>query len=150
MSPLQGFLDKLFSRSRFKRRADRISAPELAAYFWTGGTPLQHRIRDISATGLYLITEDSWYPGTLMMVTLQNNDAAEDDPNRAIVVQAKVVRKGEDGVGLAFVLPDISDPRRGRDLLKSGVDRKALDKFLKGFFSESGRAVVHNVTPPPS
>lgn len=146
MSLLQGFLNKFSSRER--RKGDRVPAPELAAFFWTGGTPLEHRIRDISSTGLYLIAEDAWYPGTMMMITLQNKDASEDDPERAIVIQARVVRKGDDGAGLFFVFPDSDDPRRGQNLLKSGVDRKTLNRFLKGFLSESGRAVVNSVLPP--
>jgi hypothetical protein len=146
MSLLKKIRDKFFPRDR--RRADRMPSPELAAFFWTGGTPLEHRVRDISSTGLYLVTEDTWFPGTLIMITLQNKDASASDPERAIVVQAKVVRKGGDGAGLLFILGDANDPKRGQNLLKSGVDRKTLDRFLKGFLSESGRAIVNTVVPP--
>jgi c-di-GMP-binding flagellar brake protein YcgR len=146
MSLLKRIRDKFFSSDR--RRSDRILVPELAAYFWTGGTPLEHRIRDISATGLYLVTEDTWFPGTLMMITLQNKDAAEDDPQRAVVIQTRVVRRNEDGVGLVFIFVDAKDHRPSQNLLKGGADRRTLERFLKGFLSESGRAVVNSVVPP--
>jgi hypothetical protein len=146
MSPLSGFLGKLFSRDR--RRADRLSAPELAAYFWTGGAPVEHSIRDISSTGLYLVTEETWFPGTLIMMSLQKKDAPEDDPDRTIIIQTRAVRRGEDGVGLVFVPSNSNDSRRGENLLKSGADRKSLERFLAGFRTESGRAIVHSVVPP--
>ncbi len=146
MSLLQRIRDKFFSNDR--RRSDRMEAPELAAYFWTGGTPLEHRIRDISATGLYLITEDTWFPGTMCMITLQNKDAAEDDPHRAVVIQTRVVRRNEDGVGLLFLFSDSNEVRRGQNPLRGGTDRKTVEKFLKGFLSDSGRVIVHNVLPP--
>ncbi len=148
MSLLKTIRDKFFSSDR--RRAARMPAPELAAYFWTGGTPLEHRIQDISSTGLYLVTPDSWYPGTLVMITLQNKDADETDPLRSVVIQTRVVRRNSDGVGLTFVFTDADDPRRGEILLKGGADRKTVEKFLKGFLSESGRAIVNSVLPPKS
>ena len=146
MSPLGSFLGKVFSRDR--RRADRLPAPELAAYFWTGAAPLEHPIRDISSTGLFLVTTDTWFPGTLMMITLQHNSSAEGDAKRAIVIQTRVVRRDDDGVGLAFIFVDRSDSRRGKILLKGGADRKTLDTFLKGFVADQGRAIVNTVVPP--
>jgi hypothetical protein len=146
MSPLSGLFGKLFSRDR--RKSDRLPAEELAAFYWTGAAPAEHTVRDISSTGLFLITEETWFPGTLIMLTLQKKDTPEGEPNRSIIIQTKAVRHGEDGVGLLFVFSESNDSRRGENLLKSGADRKSLDKFLKGFRLESGRAVVHSVVPP--
>jgi hypothetical protein len=146
MSGLKGILGKLFSRER--RKADRKPSPELAAFYWTGAAPVEHGIRDISSTGLYLVTEERWYPGTLVMMTLQKREMNGESTERSISVQSKAVRWGEDGVGLEFVLPDGKDRRRGQNLLEDGADRKSLERFLQGFHSGSGSAVVNRVTPP--
>jgi hypothetical protein len=136
----------MFSRDR--RKTDRQPAPELSAFYWTGAAPAQHAIRDISPTGLYLLTEERWYPGTLIMMTLQKTNTAEGSSERSIAVQSKAVRWGPDGVGLQFILMDAKDPRRGQTVLKEGVDRKSLERFLQGFSAESGRAVVDGVEVP--
>jgi hypothetical protein len=146
MPLFSGLVEKMLNRDR--RKAERMPAPELSAYFWAVGTPTEHSIRDISATGLYLVTEETWYPGTLIMMTLQNKEANGEDATRSIVLQTKVMRRCEDGVGLAFVLAEPRAARRAGHLLNSGADRKTLDRFLKGFRSEHGLAVVHNVVAP--
>src|SRR5271157_2080217 len=40
------------------REAPRESLPGLAAYYWTGAAPKSHNIKDISSTGLYVVTEE--------------------------------------------------------------------------------------------
>jgi hypothetical protein len=112
------------------RKAPRESASGLAAYYWTGATPVPHRIRDISASGLYLVTEERWYPGTLVLMTLQRTDCGEEAKERSIYVHSRAVRWGNDGVGLQFILPDTSDSRIGQNLLIDAVDRKELNRFL--------------------
>jgi hypothetical protein len=112
------------------RKAPREAVSGLAAYYWTGAAPVPHRIRDISATGLYLVTEERWYPGTLVLMTLQRTDCGEETKERSIYVHSRAVRWGNDGVGLQFILPDASDPRMGQNLLIDTVNKKELKKFL--------------------
>ena len=142
----QSLLGKIFSRER--RRANRKSAPQLAAFFWTGAAPVEHGIRDISSTGLFLVTEERWYPGTVVMMTLQKRGEPVDSPNRSIAVQSRAVRWGEDGVGLQFVLPDANGRKFGKNLLEEGVDRRTLEKFLEGFKAENGSARVDRIARP--
>ncbi len=148
MSSLKSIFGKLFSKER--RRAERLPYPELAAHYWNGGSPAEHRIRDISSTGLFLLTEERWYPGTLLVMTLQKKDLPEDDAERSISVQSRAVRWASDGVGLQFVLPEVGDPRRGQSMLADGADRRSLENFLKGFKAENGSAVVDAVVRPAS
>jgi hypothetical protein len=63
------------------------------------------RIGNISSTGVYLVTEERWPLGELVSLTLQGEGSPEDKPELQIVVQARVIRHGEDGMGLSFVLP---------------------------------------------
>ena len=52
------------------------------------------------------MTDERWYPGTVVTMSLQKADAAETDPDRSIMVNAKVVRFGIDGLGFSFVMPE--------------------------------------------
>jgi hypothetical protein len=120
------------------RKAPRYFAPGLAAYFWTGSAPKVHNVKDVSATGLYLVTEERWYPGTLVLMTLQKTDGEEEGAERSISVYSRAVRCGVDGVGLQFVLSNTQDPRLGMDLLADKVDRKELDRFLQELRKDKG------------
>jgi hypothetical protein len=111
------------------RKTARESLPGLAAYFWTGGAPEEHCIRDISSTGLYVVTEERWYPGTVVRMTL--TDSTEPIAERSITVHATAVRWGNDGVGLHFILQNGKDMRRGLPPLVEGVAKKQLDQFLQ-------------------
>lgn len=121
--PPRGWLERWWSPD--PRKAPREPAPGVAAYYWTGGPPTANEIRDISATGLYVLTEERWYPGTLILITLQNTAFGEEVAERTICVHSRAVRWGKDGVGLQFVLTKKEDPTMG------AADRKALDRFLE-------------------
>jgi uncharacterized protein len=124
MRPPRGWLERWWSPD--PRKAPREPAPGLAAYYWTGGPPEARPIKDISSTGLYLITEERWYPGTLILMTLQVTAFGEEVAERTICVHTRAVRWGKDGVGLQFVLQhNTIDPSM------AAADRKALDRFLQ-------------------
>jgi len=109
---------------------------------------MEHGIRDISSTGLFLVTEERWYPGTVVMMTLQKKGEAINSPDRSIAVQSRAVRWGEDGVGLEFVLAEGKDRKRSKNLLEEGADRRTLEKFLEGFHSGNGSARVDRIGRP--
>jgi len=123
--PPKSWLDRFWSPD--PRRAPRDTSPRLAAYYWTGAAPEAHSVRDISSTGMYVVTEERWYPGTLVLMTLQRTEDGEEVSERSISVLSRAVRWGEDGVGLQFILPKNQDPQRN-----DGADRKALERFLVG------------------
>ena len=112
------------------RKAPRVLTPGLAAYYWNGEAPVAHGIRDISSSGLYVVTEERWYPGTLVLMTLQRNDLGDEMAERSIAVQSRAVRWGPDGVGLQFVLPDEQDRRRGNAQILDAAGRKEFQRFL--------------------
>ena len=123
MRSLKAWLKKLFSRER--RRAKRIPSVSLVAHYWDGAAPVSHVVRDISSIGLYLLTEQQWYLGTMIRMTLQRSDLPEEDKRRSIQVLVKVVRAGDDGVGCVFVPMD-NPAASSRD-----ADVMTLSKFLK-------------------
>jgi hypothetical protein len=93
-------------------------------------------VRDISTSGLYVVTEERWYPGTLVLMTLQRSDGGDEVTERTISVQSRAVRWGPDGVGLQFVLPDEEDPYRGKMTLLDSAGRAEVDRFLEQLRNE--------------
>jgi hypothetical protein len=120
------------------RKAPRDESPGLAAYYWTGAAPKAHNIKDISSTGLYLVTEERWYPGTLVLMTLQDTECDNAGAEASISVHSRAVRWGSDGVGLQFVLQNSTAPHSGANPVSDGVDRKELDRFLQRLRKSKG------------
>lgn len=112
------------------RKAPRVRATGLAAYYWNGEAPVAHGIRDISSSGLYVVTEERWYPGTLVLMSLQRSDLGEEMAERSIAVQSRAVRWGPDGVGLQFILPDGQERRRGNPANLDAAGKKEFERFL--------------------
>jgi hypothetical protein len=105
MKALKEWLLKTFPDEQ-KKRAERRSVPGLQALHAAGNAPaVQDPVKDISASGLYLITKDRWAPGQLNPIKLTCGDPAGKATDQQVMVQTKTVRWGEDGVGLSFVLP---------------------------------------------
>jgi hypothetical protein len=109
------------------RKAERLALTGLAAYFWDGGAPKAHDILNISDTGLYVVTDERWYPGTLVQMTLKKTTSDGKKIESSISLMACANRWGNDGVGLGFVVHDPRKPRHGEN---DGVDRAELDRFL--------------------
>jgi hypothetical protein len=146
MSFLKRFWERLLSEDR--RRNDRVEAPQLAIFCWADGKPVQHQVRDVSATGLYVVTEERWYPGTLIAMTLQKMDMPADNVERAVAVQSRVARWGTDGVGVEFLMPGAPGWREMQGLAGDKLDRKRLEKFLEGFAGAGGKAQIERIANP--
>jgi len=130
VKPPRSWLDRWWSPD--PRRAPRERGEGLAAYYWTGATPEPHEVKDISSSGLYLVTEERWYPGTLVLMTLTRTDAGEEYAERSIAVHSRAVRWGNDGVGLQFVLAEGQARRWGKEVpVVSALDKRDIDRFLR-------------------
>lgn len=109
-----------------RRRGERMRAPGLVAYYWTGGAPQTFKLGDVSKSGLYLLTEERWLPGTRIMMTLQTKDGSEDIHR----VESEVIRWGVDGIGCAFVESGFVDLNNGEIVEDQEFDRDAFEQFL--------------------
>jgi hypothetical protein len=125
-----------------RRRAPRHPLPGLVAYYWTGSTPRAYQIADISSTGFYVLTDERWFPGTMVLMTLQRTDSAGKNLDDSIAVQSRVVRWGSDGLGLVFVLSKAVDPNSGESVWENGADKKMLDRFLERIKNDSAELNV--------
>jgi PilZ domain len=114
-----------------QRRATRFHAPNLVAYYWTGGSSYSYHVGDISATGLFLLTKERWAPGTLIQMTLQKQDGRADYSDNSICVLSELVRWGENGAGFNFVLADYENVSDYGILPMETVKRKSIERFLQ-------------------
>lgn len=147
MKPVTSWFGWLLSRER--RRAERRKTSRLVAHYWDGTAPLGHAIRDISSTGLYLLTEQRWYPGTLVTMSLQQAGVPDSDPDRSIRVNTKVVRSDADGVGFAFVMKEKQGRGPAPDAFLDGADRKSFKKFLDRIRSSAGQSLIEYILMLP-
>ena len=119
-----------------RRNAPRTSVDNLTASFWTGGVPTVDTVRDISSSGLFVITSERWYPGTVIRMTLTKTNAVEGDFETKICVCAEAIRWGNDGVGLRFAVNSHQKKDRGQRQPLEGADRGQLDQFLKSLLHD--------------
>ncbi len=132
---------KSFS-SREARKNARRGRPPLVAYFWDGGQPVAHAVRNISPTGFFLITKERWLLGTLIMMTLQRTSTDSTRADCSVIVMSKVVRYGDDGVGFAFMPVEASPSSYPAGPGSQPADRRTLDRFLQLLDSDPGFAVL--------
>lgn len=99
-------------------RAERRRVEQFAAYRWNGTSLTCDTVRDISSSGLYLLTTERWKPGTIIALTLQREGPLDPDPARRVTTQTRVIRCGSDGVGLSFLwAKDDPEARQWESLL---------------------------------
>ncbi|MGH9607345.1 MAG: PilZ domain-containing protein [Terracidiphilus sp.] len=84
--------------------------PKLVACDSTGAKLKVQGIKDISAGGLYLMTEERWPLGTRVALTLQKTRGGEENSQAPMTVQLRVTRWGGDGIGLAFIQSEARQP----------------------------------------
>lgn len=112
-----------------RRRASRRYVPGMVAHYFTGGAPKPKNVADISMSGMYLLTDDRWMPGTMIQMTLQK-PCASGEKKQSINVLSRIVRRGSDGVAAEFIMPDAL-PHISHDIQPSqATDKFALARFL--------------------
>jgi hypothetical protein len=79
-----------------------MDANGLTASCFTGSEHKSARIGNISPTGLYLLTEERWKPGTTVVLTLGEKSIFEESSRSQVKLWTRCVRIDENGVGLAF------------------------------------------------
>ncbi|MGA9586289.1 MAG: hypothetical protein WBQ95_13225 [Terracidiphilus sp.] len=124
------FLRWLFPAPGDRRRGERMPAPDLIAYYWTGGAPQAYQIGNVSQSGLYMLTEERWLPGTRIVMTLQKGDRSDATSEDIHQVESEVIRWGLDGVGCAFVESGFVDLNSGEVVENQKFDREAFEHFL--------------------
>jgi hypothetical protein len=110
MRSLRSWFEKTFPQDESQRsRAERRTIPGLEAIHWTGSSPGLDIVKNISATGMYLVTRERWPQGEVNPVRLVYPELNDDSAEHQVTLETKAVRWGEDGMGLTFILPECMD-----------------------------------------
>lgn len=134
------WLSKLFADPD-KRRARRHSSLPVIAIYWDGGLYTPHTVPDISQNGFFVHTEDRWSPRTLIRVTLRKESEDSEKSAESIMLQCRVARIEENGVGLAIMLAE-EDKSAFPALLGSMATRGQLNKFLERLHVEATETLI--------
>jgi hypothetical protein len=113
-------------------RSERRTVDKFAAYRWSGSDLKQERVRNISQTGVYVLTEERLPLETLLFLTMQREGPLETDPEHRIETRARVARHGQDGVGLSFVWADDPESSQWEGLRRSLLEQ-LKPKDMQGF-----------------
>ena len=128
-----------------KRRAPRVAEPSLLVYYWDGSVPEGRRIRDISASGAYIVTPERWYIGTIVRLILQGYKTTPTAnggivPSRSTSIPSRVVRHGPDGIGVEFIF---STPEEQKTLQEFLVAIPKTEGCSVGIFAATeGQALI--------
>ena len=93
------------------RECARMSVA-VVAHYWSGGISQAYEVRTVSPVGAYLLTPDRWSPGTVLRLTFQYSNAIANGEAEALMVRARIIRFGADGVGVRLVY--LNKKERGR------------------------------------
>jgi hypothetical protein len=116
-----------------KRRSERHLMPPLVARIGVSYAQKCYKVGDVSSSGVYLVTQEKWMPGTQLPINLQRTDT--DDPGAFVTVMANVVRNGRDGVGFSFLLADVAGTG---DESEMGEANWASQAAMNGFLTACG------------
>jgi PilZ domain len=131
-----------------RRIAARLPGRGFAARHWAGKAVAVDSIRDISATGVYLVTEERWNPGTPVTLTLHRAGVTAEKADEQVTLQARVARTGEDGVGLAFEIPSGLDPQMWLSLVDTAPRESGHDTVVGPFKAAKAMAFFHRICVP--
>jgi PilZ domain len=131
----------------YRERAERRSAPYLAAYYWDGSTPKQNNICNISQTGAYLLTQQRWAKDEVISLTLQRKGPLARTPEHRFSLQAKTVRRDKNGVGVSFVMPLGADLRLWQSPLKTVEEQTEPEDILREFRTAAAVAFLRRICP---
>ena len=110
MRSLRSWFEKAFPHEQPQQpRAERRPVEGLEAIHWTGSCPGLDIVKNISSTGMYLVTRERWPQGEINPIRLVYPELTDDSPDHQVTLQTKTVRWGEDGMGLTFILPECMD-----------------------------------------
>jgi len=118
-----------------RRWGKRHPSPNLAMYYWSGGAPKPHCVRDISVSGVYVLTQEPLFPGAVLLLTMQRDDLDESCTDQWIAVHALVIRRDPNGIAFSFVFPKSRDSRQSAGTLANGATREEMANFLTRLFA---------------
>ena len=121
-------------------RAERYPAKGILAFFWDGGAPAPHTVKDLSSTGAYIYATERWCAGTMLDMSFRESvRQAKGAPQEILIfsIPCRVVRHGPDGMGVAFQLRNPQQQDAVRTLVSRMDRERALRALGKVIYSAS-------------
>jgi hypothetical protein len=134
----------------YRPRAERRESPALAAIHWDGSTPRQSRVANISSSGAYLLTGESWPAGEIVSLSLQRSGALERGNRRHFTVQAKAIRRDREGVGVEFLMPRGAELRLWQSAIKAQAPQTEPEDVVREFRLAAALAFIQRISPAAS
>lgn len=131
MAPLASWIGQV--ALGYKDRAERRPLPGLVALHANGRKSEIDRIRNISATGMYLETRARWPKNALVSLWIQKAGPTDAPSEQRVALQATVVRREANRVGLSFVLPEGLSLNLWESPLKTTAESAGADDVLREF-----------------
>jgi PilZ domain len=129
-----------------RRRDSRVDANGLTVTYSAGSEQRKVKIGNISPTGLYLITEDRWQPGTPVLLTLGERSIFEDRSRSQVKLWTHCVRADENGVGLTFKHSHI-DRNKWLDAMSRAPSLIAANHPVQVFRLTRALAFLSHISP---
>ncbi len=121
-------------------RAERYPGKGILAFFWDGGAPAPHGIKDLSSSGAYIYATERWYVGTVLDMSFRETvRPAKGTPQETLLftIPCRVVRHGPDGMGVAFQVRNPQQQDAVRTLLSRMDRERAMRALGKVIYSAS-------------
>ena len=132
---------------KIERKGKRHPAPRFEVIHPSGEEIKPDEIKDISASGVYLLTNEPWAPGTEVPLTLHRKGLDPEEPQDEFTLEAKVVRRGKDGAGLSFNLPEDIDPTVWVSLVEGAEGEAGPDDLIGPFKTARAVAFLSHICP---
>lgn len=130
-----------------RRSIIRLLVQGLIARTGEGAMKTQHEVRDVSPTGLYLRTREQWKPDKVVSLVLQRKDATEEQHEKRVRAELKVVRCDEGGVGFAWVWPEGVEFEPWKRVHTKRSDETDADYFLRELRLTTALAFLRQICP---
>ncbi len=131
----------------YRPRAERRISPDLVALHWHGTNPRENHVANISKTGAYLRTDETWNPGELLSLTLQRRGTFEKSKNNRFAVRAKAVRRDKNGVGISFLFSRGEDLHLWENVVDSEPSRVEPEELIREFRIAAAIAFLGRISP---
>ena len=113
----------------------------------TGDSLKQDPIKDISATGIYILTEDRWEKDAHVPLTLHRTNQQDENSSQDFTLPATAVRNGEDGMGLRFDLPQDIDPPAWVSLVEGACGEAGPNTIVDQFKMAEATTFLSRICP---
>ena len=114
-------------------RAERWPATGLSALYGIDSASRPGSIKDISISGVYLLTQERFAANQTVALILGLDGKRGENADLQIPIQTRAAWQGEDGVGLEFVVPPGMTPGLCGELLHQIVSHSDRDEAAEMF-----------------